>query len=279
MVGVDRWIRRFHMEKLMRDTYKFDDMLEVEADSEYLKDLSIAKMDDGRVLDFDDPALTVFVQMIDALTIDVVESLKIIIGAIKHSGLLSGQRRLEDNFHLVDKLFELRKDGGWAELDRLIERVSGESMTVRVSRVESWVRYAQDDPGLGGDTCCTLGFKFGGQLYDSVAFGSKPEYVLRFLDDLQQCAGAMNDEGRSSGEAVLMDGKRILCTIPLKAREFSVNTPGNVLNYYDPKTMAFEWSKVAWQAKDPALMALLAEATPAARVAVKSRYLEEELGM
>jgi hypothetical protein len=284
-MGMESWVRRYHMERLAKDAHKTIDnlVLDLEANSAYCVDLGLAKLPDGRNLNFQDPALAKFMQFVRALTHTRVECLLDVEDALRSTFLGPGKniRFYGTAFAFAERIFDFQKaEGGWDELDRLIHYISGKSMTERASHIHRQIRYCPEDPGLGGNVTFTLEYEFFASrvIADKVVFGSKPQYVLAFLADALQFAQRTSlESGLGTGFMRLMNGEKRIFSIPIRKKVVIADL---VNPASDPTFLVYDWRGVEWHVRDPEMMSLLAKAVPESCCGlIKGRYLEDDLGM
>lgn len=282
MSGVEKWARRYHLERLALDAKRLEDKLDIDEGSPYGAHLEVAILPDGHALNLEDPAISLFMRLLRALNHLSVETPYDVMTNLKFAFHGVGKIKVGSHFHIIDPLFDLRKEpDGWRELDRLIEYVSGTSMSERAQKLQHQHRFSAEDPATEDVARFSIGFRFTSLIADKVAFGSKPEFALSFLDDVLIAAGAENHDRRERGEAWLFDGDRKICVMPFRAKQVTAYFPGGVAQeYHDASTMLYDWSKVDWIVRDTKMMNLLAQAVPEeARSLIKGRYLEDDLGM
>lgn len=282
MSGVEKWVRRYHLERLANDAARLDNKLTVHIESPHCKSLESARLPDGKLLNLDDPAVSLFMQLVRQLNGLRVETPSALMKTMKLAFLGAGKIKIGSHFHIINPLFALRKElDGWKELDRLVAYVSGASMTDRARKLDQQFKYSSEDLATENEARFSIGIRFKDWQIDTVAFGSKLEYVLGFMDDVLNAAGAENHERCESGQVLIIEGGRKICVIPLQAKEVTAFYPDGVAkDYRDPSTMLYDWSNIDWQVRDHKLMNMLAQAAPEeARNLMKGRYLEDELGM
>lgn len=282
MSGVEKWTRRYHLERLALDAQRLEESLELDEDSPYCARLETARLPDGNLLNIKDPAVDLFLRLVRQLNHMSVDCPLDLMMNLKYTFLGVGKIKVGSHFHLIDPLFALANEpDGWKELDRLIEYVSGASMTDRARKLDQQFKISSQDPATEDEARFSIGFKFSEPVANKVVFGSKSEFVMEFLDDVLAAAGAENRERRQRGEVWLLERDRKICVIPFEAKAVTAYFPGGVpQQYHDPSTMLYNWSKIDWHVRDHRLMSLLAQAVPEeARNMVKGRYLEDELGM
>lgn len=281
--GIENWTYRYFMECLITAIGE-NCISEIEACTArgFYKDLDEVVLGDGKPLNVQDPALSLLVQYLDATTSRSIDSIADIIDGLTSNFRLGTQPRVSGKFGMIHALFDLRNEGGWCELDRLVTDLALQSFSSIVDALSPSIRYSQDDPGLGGEKCYVLGFSEKNGKKTKVAFGSAPEHVLGFILEATTLAGnAFLSDKRERNTIWLHNGREAVFTIPLEPRlPVTVFSPDGEKNYSDFSELSVKWRAVQWARRDVEVMQALASVVPKeAGHAVKGKYLEDDLGL
>lgn len=187
----------------------------------------------------------------------------------------------------LHRLYAMKDKGGWTELDRLISSLTRyhTSFSEIIDPMIASFRTDPRDDGLVDGDFYALGCLVQGQPLEKVAFGTKAEFVLRFIDDVIQFAG--DSHARDSlirSQLILTRNGEPLFAVPLITKTFSTEELEQPQTGFAVRCgyrfLTAYWPDLQWLVRDPEVMKALAAAVPAkSRSMLKGRYLAEDLGL
>jgi hypothetical protein len=279
MKSVDRWINRFIMERFsaMETIQGLDpDFEESRGYRVSLKDL---QLNDGRGLNFSDPALSLFFRFSDLSGRQEVKNLSRLIGS---PGFLFNPAHAPnlDKAHLdlVHQIFALR-EGGWNEMDRLFKHLYGTTFTAFSDTVSSHVHFNAADPGLGGERFYKLEFLVSWEI-PVVVFGSSPRLVLEQLPDVfARVQQQFLDSGRATRAIRLYSRGYEHFDLPLQQVLIDAQAP-RAPGEYAKTRLEINWEGLSIGRKEHSVMLSLLKLAPESEHnRIKGEFLEDELGL
>jgi hypothetical protein len=280
MSNVDRWINRFVMERL--SALDSINSMEPGFEEEHgchvkLKELIL---NDGRGLNFDDSALSLFCRFADPSGNQDIKNLSRL---LRDPWILfhSSNEPNEDvaQLDLVDQIFALRKEGGWGEMDRLIKHLFGTTLSDFADLVSSHAHFDATDSGLGGGRFYKIEFMSAWEI-PHVIFGSTAASAIGMLPEVFGQIKSRLPEMNKPPRAI-----RLFChgyeyfNLPL--HEVLVDVESFSTSGSRFKTsLEINWDDMTIGRKEHGVMLSLLKLAPASvHNRIKRQYLEEGLGL
>lgn len=240
-------------------------------------ELSRLVLHDGGPLNLQDPAIKHLIDYADSAgaksTITLNDLFGVLVAGFPSDGDGWPKAPIDD----IHKLYALKGAGEWTEIDRLVRALTRyqNSFSEIIDPMIASFRSDPRDDGLAHDGFYALGTVVSGQSTEKVAFGTRPEYVLRFIDDVLQFAGDSHARDRLVRSQLVMtrDGD-VLFSVPLQPKQKAC---AERTGY---RYLVAWWSEIQWLVRDTKVLRALAAELPAhVSVKPKARFLEEDLGM
>jgi hypothetical protein len=291
---VKRWENWLHMLRLKEslEDYGLADP-EWQKSQGFFTPIKNAVLEDGHGIDFEDKAVDHFLRMLDINLSDPEMSLRVLFERVTSNFFLKFMHQGPHGYDndALDRLMALREaPGGWEQLDRVIMQISGrETLSGIVDRKFGTLITHPDDPGLGGNTCFSIGVL---TYYDGTganpyqALASEPKYAMALIEQVLTRFDRTSDpwdcDYKKPTEIWIELNAVPICTVPLKCRS------GNELPYegvVDKDGLACfsvtepQWRDFSWKKHDLKLMNAFANAAPAdVKRYIKGSFLTDELG-
>ena len=156
-------------------------------------------LDPGVVINFDDPAVKLFLQLIKSSMDPFELSLSYLTTRMRLWGELSKNSGIHrfNTARLSDQLLAARRNSGWTHLDAMLKVLCGVPLTKFFEGVETI--FLQGDPGQGGDVCYRV--KIGTGSYDDFQWFAVASTLDGILELFSQALGSDRlDSYLASGE-------------------------------------------------------------------------------
>lgn len=258
----------------------------------FLKPIAEAVLEDGDLIDFEDEAVSHFLKMLDINLSSPQMCLAVLFQRIGSNFFL---KYLHQGLHgydsaPMDRLMEFRdQSDGWTQLDRVVNQISGQTLSSLVDRSKGSFLTHPDDHGLGGKTCFSLGvltYYDGSDSKPYQALASEPKYAMALIEQVLAGFDRTSDPWdygykKPSQIWIELNGKS-LCTLSLKCTSGSELAYEGVVDKEGHTCFSVTepvWPEFSWQKHDLRLMNAFANAAPAeAKRYIKGKYLTDELG-
>ena len=290
---MQRWMNWLHIKNLVEDLE--DGGLqdpEFRKSRQMFRSIHMATLDDGARINLADPAVSLFLKMIDVDPDDFEVSLADAVRKLEVWYLINLNKPGIGGYDVpdLDELVNLRLEpNGWTELDRVIKQISEESLSAKVDRLESSLILSPDDPGLNGPMVYSLNLSMswdGSNCRENVALASSPAEVLNLVDKVLEAQGKSYlqygyDSMSPAPESLyLKRGDDLLFMAPVKP-VFVSQPVGDDYHTYDDHSKPFvDWSQVDWRKHDREMFRALINYVPKPLAhKVKGTFLSDELGM
>jgi hypothetical protein len=293
MAHLQRWMNFLHIKTLIETLEGQPDAFSQDYDSaefiermNHFKDIGTVLLPDGKPLDFQDPGLLKFFEMVgvdlsyeeDSLN-DVVRYMKRMFREkMKNQGMHGYEVA-----HLA-AFFDLQTEpAGWAEVDRLIHYVADKSMTEIVAESAGLVIVDPEDAGLGGTKCYSLSFlRDEDSVNRDVALASSPEILMKLIEPMLQRANSPSAGCEDVPNALRIQlNDKTQCYIPLApVIQRRLEADGSATSHFDFSHMKLNWGGFTWHKQDLSLMKAVVSVAPEADVRrIKGEFLSDGLGL
>jgi hypothetical protein len=252
-----------------------------------------AVMEDGQRIDVEDPAVALFLKILDLDTCYQYMTLEDMSRRVFTYYLMKFQRPGLHGYDSseMDHLMAIgEQPGGWHQLDRVIQQISAETFSSLVQRSRDALITHPEDPGLGGSTCYSLGimtYYDGADARPNVALASEPKYVMALIDQVLSTFDHASDPWDCDYKKftclwVELNGTSVF-TLPLACTSGNDLPYEGVVDKFGRTTFSVttpRWKDLTWNKSDLKLMTAFANAAPAeARRFLKGNFLTDELGV
>lgn len=226
-------------------------------------------LDPGFVLNFYDPAVKVFLQLIESSPDPFELSLSSLIMRMRLWAELSKNSGIHcfDAAGLSDQLLAARRNSGWTHLDAMLKVLCGVSLTKFFDGVEAI--YLQNEPGQGGDVCYRL--KIGTGSYEDFQWFA----VASTLGGIIELFSQALDSDRLDSYLASGGGSHPKVTAAVLRNDISLFS----VELATGETRGPLWRTIHLEGNDLSLIKALAGLAPKqAILLLKGRILESDLG-
>lgn len=294
MANLQRWMNYIHIKS-------FVDILEAAPDGysdtageeeylermNYFKEIGTVMLHDDKPIVFDDPAVALFLSMVEFDPSYEEETLN---DLLRHIRRMFRQKLDVPGMHgyqlpHLDELFEFRHaPGGWVELDRLVEYLADHTLTELVGRNDGKILFDPNDLGLGGQKCFAINFMMSDGTYSrNNAFASDPVTIVSLIQPALDIIGGELKNGRATPDAmIIVLNDKTQCMLPVTpAFVISIDSVGHSqTTSWDFSRMQPNWGTFSWHKHDIGLMKAVAAAAPdAEKRRIKGEFLSDEMGL